>query len=173
MVHAVYNVPIYIKRMIHFAYIYPYMTYCLPAWGATHNSYVTRIILVQKRAIRQVCGASHLSHNMPLASHNQLLLFSDVYKLQTALLMHQVFYTKCYSKINVLSNIFVHRFLHINIRNTSHNFPICYIRTECYKRSIFVSGIAIWNSISLSIKSISSVKKFKNNLLCMFFNLYQ
>ena len=35
MVRAVYNVPVYIKHMIHFTYIYPYMIYCLPAWGAT------------------------------------------------------------------------------------------------------------------------------------------
>ena len=85
------------------------MTYCLPAWGATHSSYVTRIILLQKQAMRLVCGrpTSHLSHIMPFASHYKVLLFSDVYKLQTALLMHEIFYTKYYSKFNVLSNIFV------------------------------------------------------------------
>ena len=81
--------------------------------------------------------------------------------------MHETFYTKCYSKFNVLSNILVYRCLHINVRNTSYNFPICYTRTECYKRSIFVSGIALWNSVPLSIQSISSAKKFKNNLLCI------
>ena len=70
MVRAVYNVPVHIKNLIYFEYIHPYMTYCLPAWGATYSSYVTRIITLQKLAIRLVCGASHLSHTMPLASHS-------------------------------------------------------------------------------------------------------
>ena len=42
---------------------------------------------------------------MPLASHSNVLLFSDVYKLQTDLLMHEIFYTKGYSKFNVLSTV--------------------------------------------------------------------
>ena len=108
---------------------------------------------------------------MPLASHSKVLLYSDIYKLQTALLIQEIFYTKCYSKFNELSDIFVHKCLHINIRNTSYNFPICYARSECYRRSISVSGIAIWNSIPLSIKGISSAKKCKNNLLVCFYSV--
>ena len=89
-----------------------------------HSSQVIRIIMLQKRAIRLIYGATYFSHTEPLASQFKVLLFSDVNKLKTALLMFEIFYTKCYSRFNVLSNIFVHRCLHMSIRNTSHNFPI-------------------------------------------------
>ena len=55
------------------------MTYCLPAWGATHSSYVDRIIMLPKRAIRLICGATQFSHTVPAASQYTVLLFSDVY----------------------------------------------------------------------------------------------
>ena len=38
-------------------FIYPYFTYCITVWGNTFNSILELLIVLQKRAIRIVCGA--------------------------------------------------------------------------------------------------------------------
>ena len=87
---AVNNLSNYVKKLIYFAYIYPYITYCLPAWGGTHVTHMNRILLLQKKAIRLIFNVDYNFHVVTLVHSNNLLLFNDIYVMKLATVMHAV-----------------------------------------------------------------------------------
>jgi hypothetical protein len=44
--------PMWVKRLIYFAYVYPYICYCLAVWGGAPAVHSRRVLMVQKCAIR-------------------------------------------------------------------------------------------------------------------------
>ena len=53
-------------KTLYYAFIYPYFTYCITVWGNTFNSVLEPLIVLQKVAIRIVCGAQKFDHTYPL-----------------------------------------------------------------------------------------------------------
>jgi hypothetical protein len=161
--------PIYIKRMIYFAYLYPHMVYCLPAWGGSHITYTNRVLLLQKRALRLLSGAPFLAHSELLAYQNKLLLFHDIYRVCMFRLIHSIYYTASRTKYNMQNDLFVRKEVNFNLRNSVLNFPTHYVRTVCRKQSVFISGINIWNAMPEEIKSehvvVKCMRKLFNYLL--------
>jgi hypothetical protein len=41
--------PQYVERMIYYAFIYPYLIYCVAIWGSAANCYTNKVIVLQKR----------------------------------------------------------------------------------------------------------------------------
>jgi hypothetical protein len=171
MLRCVYSFPISIKRLIYFSFFHPFITYCLPAWGGTHVTYLARIVLLQKKAIRLISNSDYLSHTAPLARLTNILLFEDVYFVKVAKLMHSIYYKFDYYKFNLTTNIFKHDAHDINLRNV-YNLPTLFCRTACRKRSVFFCCIKVWNSIDVSLKSDPNNFSFVNNLKYQLFSLY-
>lgn len=165
--------PASVKKLIYFAYVYPFMTYCVTAWGNSHATYVNRIVLLQKKAIRLIYNADYLAHTAPLAKLGNMLMFPDVYILRTAILMHRIWYDKNTTKYALSFNLFTRASTVISLRNIEYNFPITYCRTMCRKRSVFINGIAIWNGLQNNVKKESNVKTFKTVLFNSLISLYQ
>ena len=46
--------------------VYPYLNYHSIAWCSTHPSNLNRILYLQKRFVRIICGAEYLAHTAPL-----------------------------------------------------------------------------------------------------------
>ena len=46
------NLPFYLLKMLYFAMIYPYLTYCNMIWGCASSQVLNSIFILQKRAIR-------------------------------------------------------------------------------------------------------------------------
>jgi hypothetical protein len=164
--------PQYVKRMLYFAYVYSFMTYCLPAWGGTHSTYVDRVRIMQKRAIRLISDAPLFAHTVPLASQQRLLLFDDVYLLCMFKLMHFIFYNSSF-KFNLLTNLFTHHDYGMSLRKSVLYFPVCYTRTVCRKHSVFICGISVWNAIPETVRSISFIIKSVHMLFNLLLALYQ
>jgi hypothetical protein len=174
MLRFVHNsFPIYVKKMIYFAYIYPYMAYCLPAWGGTHKTYLTRLQLLQKKAIRLICNAPYLAHVAPLARCNQLLLFDDVYLTKMAKLMHAIIYEGASVKYMLSPGFLVRKNIRVNLRNSLLDLSVSYVRTSCRKRSVFICGINVWNNLPNVFKGEPNVKKFVLTLSDSLLSLYQ
>ena len=47
---------------LYYAFIYPYFTYSLLAWGHTYDTILRPIILLQKRALRIITFSSYCDH---------------------------------------------------------------------------------------------------------------
>ena len=73
-------VPKVCLRILYFCLVHPYFLYCLPVFGATYNTHLQPLILLQKRAIRLISNAAFLANTEPLFKMQKIMKFNDLYK---------------------------------------------------------------------------------------------
>ena len=59
--------PLYVKKLVYYAYVYPFLTYSLAVWGNVVKVHINRIVTRQKQAIRLGYGIYRLDHAAPKA----------------------------------------------------------------------------------------------------------
>ena len=52
--------PVYVKKLVYYAYIYPFLIYSLTVWGNAAKVHINRIVTLQKQIIRLVHGIKRL-----------------------------------------------------------------------------------------------------------------
>ena len=67
-------------RTIYNALIQPHLYYCILAWGFSSS----RLLTLQKKAIRIVCGVKYNSHTDNLFRNQFILKIHDIFELQCA-----------------------------------------------------------------------------------------
>jgi hypothetical protein len=92
MLRSVWYYPFSIKKMIYFGYVLPHVNYCLAAWGGAADIHVNKVLLLQKAALRIMCGLPSRAHVQP---PDGILLFHDLYKMSLALYAYRNFVCKC------------------------------------------------------------------------------
>ena len=66
-------------RIIYFSLIQSYIQYCLPIFGATFDTHIEPLRILQKRAIRIINNASYHAHTDPLFFKSNILKIDDLY----------------------------------------------------------------------------------------------
>ena len=64
---------------MHYAFIYPYYTYCIRVWRNNFSSVLKPLIKLQKRAVRQITGAGRYDHTMPIFQALNVLNIPKLY----------------------------------------------------------------------------------------------
>ena len=60
------NTPKFILIKLYYALIYPYLIYCNIIWGGANTCLPSKILILQKRAVRILNSSSYLEHSDPL-----------------------------------------------------------------------------------------------------------
>ena len=64
---------------LYYALVYPFLTYCIVAWGNTYQTSLQPLLLLQKKAIRIITFSSFYKHTSPLFKDlNVIKLFDEV-----------------------------------------------------------------------------------------------
>ena len=80
---------------LYYALVYPFLTYCIIAWGNTYQTSLQPLFVLQKKAIRIITFSRFIEHTSPLFKDlNVIKLFDEVtvhiavfmYKFKTQLL---------------------------------------------------------------------------------------
>ena len=50
----------------YYAFIYPFLTYCVLIWGGTYRTHLQPLIVQHKRAIRTIMQCNRIKHTSPL-----------------------------------------------------------------------------------------------------------
>ena len=58
---------------LYYTLVYPYLNYCNIAWCSTYPSNLNRILYLQKRIVRIICGTELLAHTAPLFRTRKIL----------------------------------------------------------------------------------------------------
>ena len=81
----------YLKRKcllnLYYSFIYPYLTYCVEAWGNTPDTHIDPLIKLQKKVIRIITFSPYLAHTEPLFKELNILPFPKVVIQRIALQM--------------------------------------------------------------------------------------
>ena len=137
-----------LKQAYH-SLIGPYLSYCVCVFGNTYQTYINRLFILQKRAVRLISNASFLEHTDPLFFSNQILKIHDLFKLNIGLYMYDRWQSGAYDR--------THSY---NTRNRNDLIPNR-ARLSVTLNSISVIGPNIWNGIPQNIQNLQSKNSFK------------
>ena len=153
---------------VYYSVIFPYLTYGLTIWGHTYESNLKPLVTLQKKAVRIITFSGFREHTSPLFKQLNLLKFTDIVYLKTAMFLHDYFNGKL---PEIFDNFFseisnIHQY---NTRLASRStYSLPQIRTNYGKYNIKYKGPQIWNDIDESIKTLSLFdfkRTFKNKLI--------
>lgn len=66
-------------KTLYFAFIQSHLQYCITAYGGTFASNLEPLVILQKKAIRIVCGAGYLDHTEQLFTGSKILPLESLY----------------------------------------------------------------------------------------------
>ena len=156
--------------ILYCALVLPYLHYCVPVWGNTYKTSLSKLVTLQKRAIRIVSKVSRLSHSLPLFKEYKLLKFDDIIYLSNVILMYRVFNDNVPFKIKAMfkAKSSIQRY---NMRK-QYDFHVETARTKTKFNSFKIKGITLWNQIDDSLKLKKSMPSFKYAVKTNLFDKY-
>lgn len=72
------------------ALVLPYLTYCNIIWGNAPTSHLTKLHLLQKKAIRHIFGLPMREHTAPFFASSNLLTIFDLYKISCITFLYKL-----------------------------------------------------------------------------------
>ena len=72
---------------LYYSLFHSHLSYGICLYGMADEAYTSKIVLIQKRALRIICNATHNAHTAPLFIEQKILNFKNVLNLQLSLLM--------------------------------------------------------------------------------------
>ena len=157
-----YFLPENILYSLYCTLILPYINYSVIIWGNTYETYLNKIVKLQKWAIRTVSNSHYRSHTGPLFKKYNVLNVHDTFKLNLGSFMFK-------HHTNQLPSIFSSYFIkHVqthkyNTRN-AQDYVINKTKRVSSDRAVRNCGPTFWNSLSNDIKGCNNTKQFRNHL---------
>ena len=161
-------VPLKTLQSIYNSLISPYISYGLIAWGQASKSYLEKILILQKRAVRLIYFLPFRTHAIPYFAKSNILPITMLYFKLSSILMLDITTNSAPKNI---CNLFIstqdiHQY---NTRSASSgNYYINYSRLNHHKNSFSIVGAKIWNSIPESYRSLPK-HIFKKNIQALLF----
>jgi len=150
--------PTAVKYTIYNALCRSFLEYGITAWGSFGGNMVSRISILQKKAIRYIENAKYNSHSDPLFYKYNILKFEDLKVYNQAVFMYKYTYNQLPTSFN---NFFT------KLRNFDRAYNYFLENTANKMMHSFPSYALpkLWNGLPLDLKRSSSLNIFKKNLL--------
>ena len=163
-----FMLPQKIMRTIYLSLVYPYLTYCSTIWYGTTKSNLSRLQVLQKRAVRMIAMTHYRTRTSPIFAKLNILKLNDIFTLNIATFTYRYHKSLLPSRFENVhtTNQSVHTY------NTRHatDLRIDYVRTSHYKYSLKYRSVQIWNNLPENIKSCKTIASFRkcmtNDLKC-------
>ena len=142
---------------LYYAYIYPYMTYCIEIWGSATQSHLNCLFLQQKKFIRIMNFSLYLAHTNPLFHSMEVLPFKKIYYHRIGLMMYKF-------NNNLLPNCLSQLYERAGSVH-DHNTRGCQLlRVSTGTKTFSNMSAHVWNALSNKINSNTSTAVFKDKL---------
>ena len=158
--------PVDIRLKLYHSLIYPYLTYCTMVWASTYNSRLSKLITLQKRALRVITKAPyHRLHKLcskDLFTELNLLNLHQIKTLQIGTFMFGFTHKLLPSNFNDYfqrgSDI------HTHYTRSSSNYRPALALSNSRKFSAKHIGPSVWNKIPTEICQATNLYMFKKML---------
>ena len=165
--------PLDTLKSVYYALFYPFLTYGITVWGATHEKFLHPVSVCQKKAIRAMTFNDPLAHTSPIFSELQLLKLEDIHCLHISSFVYE-----CHNKLAP-----IHFRDYFTQMSESHSYntrgaargDFFLVRKNTLQyglRSICFNGAKLWNTIPSDIRNSPSIRNFKNKLKKRFLQSY-
>ena len=155
-------VPSYIIVNLYYRLIYPHLTYCNIVWGNTHPTFLNKLFILQKKAVRLLTSSDYRAHTSNLFQTLNILTIFDIYSYQLGVFMYKIDH-------NCLPSVFQYFFKlnsddHYHFTRSWNKIHVSSINTEINRKSIVYSGVKFWNNLDATIKNALSLHTFTYHL---------
>lgn len=164
-----YVLPKSVLRTLYFTLIYPHFTYCSTVWSCTRQSYLKRLFLLQKRAVRHICHCGPRDHTDILFKTLNLLKLQDIINLGTASITYRFIHNLL---PDALSNFFTINSLIHNYNTRNPQLLLHTVNRTSPHSRLRYRATNLWNSLPKAISDRPSLKSFRYNLSNYYLNKY-
>ena len=154
-----------ILKLIYNSLILPHLSYCNHIWGNTFKSHLKQLHILQKESVRIITKSYFHSASAPLFKSLLILPIYDLVTLNTLIFMFSVkskLLPEKYCNMFVLNSNF-----HSYSTRQKHYFNLPKVRLTLSLNSLSYVGIKLWNQLEESIRSSSTLSRFKK-LCCSY-----
>jgi len=130
--------------LLYNSLILPHLNYCAVIWAHTFPTYISKLDVLQKRAVRIVTNAHRLAHTDPIFKNLKLLRITELAKQQMILIIQRVVKGNIHPAMKTLFQI-----IELPERITRLRQHIAEPFTDKLYRTRIISwtGPRIWNKI--------------------------
>ena len=156
----------YLKRNalvnLYHSFIYPYLIYCIEAWGNATNCYPMQLYLIQKKVIRMIAFANYNTPSIDIFKNMNILPLDKLVIDRIGIIVYKYANDLLPPALNYLytSNSDVHNYttrqrylLHVNKSNIN-----------TFSNSFGNTSAHIWNVVQSKIEVKISLSKFRISL---------
>ena len=154
--------PSHILKLIYNSLILPHLSYCNHIWGNSYKSHLKQLLVLQKKSVRIITKSPFHSASAPLFKSLQILPIYDLVTFNTLIFMFSVnlkLLPEKYCNMFVLNSSF-----HSYSTRQRHYFHLPKVRLTLSINSLSYVGVKYWNQLDQSIRSCSTLSRFK--ILC-------
>ena len=143
-----------ILLMLYNTLILPHLNYGILAWGSSPKSQIEKILITQKRILRNIFCTSTREHTDPLFFESKILKIDDIFNLSLGSMMFKLNKNELPPVLELLfkKNNEVHKY---PTRQTNlYHLPKT--RLKLLQDTVIYCGPKLWNSLSPELKTIPS-----------------
>ena len=141
--------------------ILPYLNYCNIIWAQVSKNKLHSLLTTQKRAIR-ICTLSHpREHTAPLFAQLHSLALADINKLHTGIFMYKFTHNLLPTSFRSFFTFVRDTYGYSTISHNKSHLYVPFTRSSFHVKTLRFFGPRLWNGLSQSIRSQSSVGRFK------------
>ena len=144
---------------LYYAFIFPYLIYCVEIWGNAANIYLDPLIKLQKKIIRVITFSQYLAHTNDLFVQLQILPFKKlvIHRIGLQMFKNNLGYIPKAVESLFITNSDIHKY---NTRNKD-KMRSAYGKHEFMYSNFRFVGIHIWNYILDHLDVNVTLAKFK------------
>jgi hypothetical protein len=156
---------------LYFAFIFPYLSYCVLIWGNSPAQTLWPVLRLQKIAFRLIANIKKHGSSRPFCKKNYLLRLPDIFSLTSGLFMFKYTNSLLPPTFNNLfnKNCTFHRYP----TRTSNLLRIPLVKTKIADTFITKSGAKLWNEIPEAIKNTPKIGIFKRTFKAHLLTKYE
>ena len=151
--------PSNILKLIYNSLILPHLSYCNHIWGNTFKSHLKKLHILQKKSVRMITKSNYYSLSAPLFKTLHILPIYNLVTLNTLIFMFSVnskLLPDKYCNMFVLNSNF-----HSYSTRQKDYFHLPNVKLTSSQNSLSFVGIKLWNQLDESIRSSSTLSRFK------------
>ncbi len=145
---------------LYYSFVYSYIQYGTIVWGTANANILNKVIVLQKKIIRMICGLRRREHTSPLFKKHKILKLEDIYKFKICSTVFKITIGDLpnLSWTNLYKGTDVHSY---NTRNKSDFRVTCKIKTNYSKSTFQYASANLWKTLPTDVKIAKTYFTYK------------
>ena len=145
---------------LYYSLIHSHLLYGLPVWASTYKTYLTKIRVLQNKAISIISETTYKERISPYYYKLQILKLDDLYQFELAKFMHQYTHNKLPIRFCNYFTYSSNSYSYSTRNSSKDHLLLSRFSTTRTEKSIKYVGAKLWNSLPETLRHLS-YREFK------------